>query len=77
MHLCSPYVFLLLLYIFKKLSKGRQGMAPTKKPTVGAQFKVGYTVTALKFFFLTCRFYTSSWRRNVVFSQVFPPKMVW
>lgn len=32
------------LVVFKKLSKGRQGMAATKKPTVGAQFKVSYTI---------------------------------
>ena len=39
------------LVVFKKLSKGRQGMAATKKPTVGAQFKVSYTIF-LKIFFL-------------------------
>lgn len=39
------------LVVFKKLSKGRQGMAATKKPTVGAQFKVSYTIF-LKILFL-------------------------
>ena len=38
-------IFIVLsLVVFKKLSKGRQGMAATKKPTVGAQFKVSYTI---------------------------------
>ena len=32
------------LVVFKKLSKGRQGLAATKKPTVGAQFKVSCTI---------------------------------
>ena len=58
---------MLFLFFLKRLSKARQGMPATKKPTVGAQFKVNFRAF---FFFSFFRLETVNWKKGLIWLVV-------